>query len=288
MIDIDLLRAYKGGDPRVVLESEQKRGKLNCEIAVREIISMDERWRACRHEVDTMRKERTMLTKIIRDKVRANLAAEGEKERSRSIGKEIAEKEAKMEEYQESRTKLLGEIGNILDSRVPKEEDVEIKRWGHNIGASADPTAHVNVDNEAPASQEGNCGVDTVQHKKEINRGKKRGKNSNSSSSSPLLALKTKKVKSHVELCDLVNGMESERGTSVAGKRGYFLRGPLVLLKMALERYAMDFLCRYQSNRERPIFEPVYTPFFMEPAMMHATAQINELDGLIFETKDGK
>ena len=31
-----------------------------------------------------------------------------------------------------------------------------------------------------------------------------------------------------------------------------------------------------------------FTPFFMEPVMMQATAQINELDGLIFETKDCK
>ena len=55
--------------------------------------------------------------------------------------------------------------------------------------------------------------------------------------------LKNKRIKAHLELCNIVNGIETERGTSVAGKRGYFLRGPLVLLKMALERYAMDFLC---------------------------------------------
>ena len=286
MIDIDLLRAYKGGDPEIVVESEQKRGKSNCENAVSEIISVDERWRACRHDVDTMRKERAVLTKTIRDKVRANLAAEDEKKQSKSIAKEIAEKEAKMEVYQESRTELLRKIGNILDSRVPKEEDVEIKRWG-TIDSYNILSTHANVDSDGLDSQKTDCSV-INQPKKKNSRGKKGGKNSNSASSSPLQALKAKKVKSHVELCELVNGMESERGTSVAGKRGYFLRGPLVLLKMALERYAMDFLCHNQGNPERPVYEPVYTPFFMEPVMMQATAQINELDGLIFETKDGK
>ena len=227
MIDIDLLRAYKGGDPGIVVESEQKRGKSNCENAVSEIISVDERWRACRHDVDTMRKERAVLTKTIRDKVRANLAAEDEKKQSKSIAKEIAEKEAKMEVYQESRTELLRKIGNILDSRVPKEEDVEIKRWGE-IDRYA---IHGNVDGDVSISQKTDCSV-ISQPKKKGSRGKKGGKNGNSASPSPLQALKAKKVKSHVELCELVNGMESERGTSVAGKRGYFLRGPLVLLKM--------------------------------------------------------
>lgn len=54
-------------------------------------------------------------------------------------------------------------------------------------------------------------------------------------------------------MCD---GFDGERGTNVAGGRGYFLKGPLVFLEQALIGLALRML-------SAKAFIPLYTPFFM-------------------------
>jgi seryl-tRNA synthetase len=289
-VDIDALRVHKNGNPTVVIESEQKRGKKNAEAYINKVIALDNLWRSNRHEIDTLRKQRTLLTKNIRDKVKANLSANSEKENSKILGKTISEKERKMKEYETLRNDMLNKIGNILDKRVPVAEnntDLEIKRWGDDI--LEDPNSYLNSCSYAADNNNNNNNTDD-----NIVTTKKKKKKGEVASTGIENLLKNKRIKSHLDLCNVVNGIEAERGTSVAGKRGYFLRGPLVVLKMALERYAMDFLCNKKmtnenENDDKPtaIFEPIYTPFFIEPMMMHATSQLDEFDEMVFETKNG-
>jgi seryl-tRNA synthetase len=57
-------------------------------------------------------------------------------------------------------------------------------------------------------------------------------------------------------MCD---GFDGERGTNVAGGRGYFLKGPLVFLEQALIGLALRMLSAKG-------FVPLYAPFFMRKA----------------------
>lgn len=50
--------------------------------------------------------------------------------------------------------------------------------------------------------------------------------------------------------------MDGERGTAVAGGRGYYLKGPAVFLEQALVQLSLRILL----NRG---YTPLYTPFFM-------------------------
>ena len=43
-----------------------------------------------------------------------------------------------------------------------------------------------------------------------------------------------KKKYSHVDLIHMVDGVDCDRGAITAGSRGYFLKGPLVFLELAL------------------------------------------------------
>lgn len=54
----------------------------------------------------------------------------------------------------------------------------------------------------------------------------------------------------------MIDGMDGERGTVVAGGRGYFLTGPTVFLEQALIQLALKILWSKK-------FKPLYTPFFM-------------------------
>lgn len=54
----------------------------------------------------------------------------------------------------------------------------------------------------------------------------------------------------------MIDGMDGERGTVVAGGRGYFLTGPAVFLEQALIQVALRVLWAKK-------YKPLYTPFFM-------------------------
>lgn len=88
--------------------------------------------------------------------------------------------------------------------------------------------------------------------------------------------IKTKKKYSHVDLVVMVDGFDGDRGTVVAGARGYFLKGPLVFLEQALINLALQIL-----NKKE--YVPLYTPFFMRKDVMQEVAQLNQFDEELYK-----
>ncbi|KAF1560863.1 UNVERIFIED_CONTAM: putative serine--tRNA ligase, cytoplasmic, partial [Eudyptes robustus] len=86
----------------------------------------------------------------------------------------------------------------------------------------------------------------------------------------------TKKKYSHVDLVVMVDGFDGERGTTVAGGRGYFLKGPLVFLEQALINLALRIL---NENG----YTPLYTPFFMRKEVMQEVAQLSQFDDELYK-----
>ncbi|XP_022649289.1 probable serine--tRNA ligase, cytoplasmic [Varroa jacobsoni] len=85
----------------------------------------------------------------------------------------------------------------------------------------------------------------------------------------------TKKY-SHVDLIVMIDGMDGERGTVVAGGRGYFLKGPAVFLEQALLQLALQTLLKKG-------YTPLYTPFFMRKAVMQQVAQLSQFDEELYK-----
>ena len=81
----------------------------------------------------------------------------------------------------------------------------------------------------------------------------------------------------------MIDGYEPERGTRVAGHRGYFLKGNAVLLNQALIMYAM------QWNKDRG-FTLLQTPYFMKKDVMGGVAQLEDFDESLYhvEGEDGE
>lgn len=88
--------------------------------------------------------------------------------------------------------------------------------------------------------------------------------------------LSTKKKYSHVDLVVMVDGFDGERGTVVAGGRGYFLKGPLVFLEQAIIQLALQRL-----NVKG--YVPLYTPFFMRKEVMQEVAQLSQFDDELYK-----
>lgn len=68
----------------------------------------------------------------------------------------------------------------------------------------------------------------------------------------------------HHEIMQCLDMVEFERGQKIAGHRGYFLKGPGVLLNQALINYGISFLMSRQ-------YTPLQPPFFMKHETMEQT-----------------
>lgn len=84
------------------------------------------------------------------------------------------------------------------------------------------------------------------------------------------------KLYNHVDLVLMLNIAELDKGSEVAGSRGYYLKNEGVLLNQALINYAMQFAVRRGYN-------PVHTPFFMQKPIMAQCAQLSQFDEELYK-----
>ena len=82
----------------------------------------------------------------------------------------------------------------------------------------------------------------------------------------------------HYKVLQWLGGYDAERGTKIAGHRGYFLTGPGVLLNQALIHYGLKFL----SERG---YTPVQPPYFMKREIMGETAELADFDDMLYKVE---
>ncbi len=82
-------------------------------------------------------------------------------------------------------------------------------------------------------------------------------------------------IKNHHTLLWQIGGFEPERGSKVAGHKGYFLTDVGVLLNQALINYSINFL----KSRSYKILQP---PYFMKKEVMAGVAQLEEFDESLY------
>ena len=80
----------------------------------------------------------------------------------------------------------------------------------------------------------------------------------------------------HHDLLWRIGGYEPERGSNVAGHKGYFLRDAGVLLNQAFINYGIAFL----RKRQYSIVQP---PFMMKKEVMAGVAQLEEFDEALYK-----
>jgi seryl-tRNA synthetase len=85
--------------------------------------------------------------------------------------------------------------------------------------------------------------------------------------------------KSHVDIMQDLDLADMERAGKVAGARFYYLKGPLVLLEMALMRYAMDFLVKKG-------FVPVEPPFMIRRGAYEGVVDMGDFEDVIYKVQD--
>ena len=87
------------------------------------------------------------------------------------------------------------------------------------------------------------------------------------------------KPKNHVELMKSLNMVDFERGTKVAGFRGYFLKNDAVTLSLALWRFVFD--CFNNSG-----YEPLMAPSLVRGENLYGTGHLPHGVDDIYKTQD--
>ncbi len=89
------------------------------------------------------------------------------------------------------------------------------------------------------------------------------------------------KPKSHIDIMNNLGMVDFERGTKVAGFRGYFLKGDGAMLSFAIWRYAMDFFGAKG-------FTPMIVPSLVRKESLMGTGFLPQGEEDLYKTQDGE
>lgn len=84
------------------------------------------------------------------------------------------------------------------------------------------------------------------------------------------------KPKSHVDLVELIDGVDTKKAAEIVGSRFFYLKGDLVLLNFALMRFALDKLISKG-------FTPIWTPFFVKYEIIKAAAELADFEQQLYK-----
>ncbi|KAK7101526.1 serine--tRNA ligase, cytoplasmic-like [Littorina saxatilis] len=248
VLDIELFRADKGGNPIKIRENQAKRFKDV--TLVDRVVEKDAAWRKLRFRADLLNKLKNVCSKEIGEKMKKKEPVGDDTTIPDEIEKNIDELTA--EKLKDLTVTQIKQIRLQIDQQM-KENDqallvVESERSDtlREIGNMLHPSCIVSNNEEENGIERTFGDIET-----------------------------TKKY-SHVDLVVMVDGVDMDRGCVTAGGRGYYLKGPLVFLEHALISHSMQML--YAKN-----YQPLYTPFFMRKEVMQEVAQLSQFDDELYK-----
>nr|CDS28326.1 seryl tRNA synthetase cytoplasmic [Hymenolepis microstoma] len=248
VLSLDLFRKDKGGDPEIIKKSEQNRYKDPG--VVDKIVDLDEQWRKARSACDRLNRSKNICSKTIGKKIKAKESA-GD---NASLPKEI-----------------LTDVIELTPEQIESLDIVQIKSLTTYIDDTIKNQLKLSDDLEKTRNELVYEIGNILYHKVPISNDEENNEVIRTFGDSTV-----EKKYSHVDLVTMVDGFDGERGTAIAGNRGYFLKGPLVFLEQALINLSLRIL--YQRK-----YTPLYTPFFMRREVMQEVAQLSQFDEELYK-----
>jgi len=248
VLDLELFRTDKGGCPDKIRENQSKRFKDVTKVDT--VVSTDSIWRKLRFQADNWNKLKNLCSKTIGLKMKSKEPV-GDHD---NLPDELIEKlqELNPDTLKNLTVSQIKNVRTIIDANIQQcdNDRIECEKKRHASLFEIGNWLHESVvvsndeDENEVVRQFGDCST----HKKY----------------------------SHVDLLHMIDGVDYERGANVAGNRGYFLKGPGVLLQQALINLALRKLT---ANG----FTPLYTPFFMRKEVMQEVAQLSQFDDELYK-----
>lgn len=207
MLSLKLIRET----PDVVRADLLKRGEIEKLRWIDEILELDAKWRENLRQINVLRRERNRIAVEIGKKKKAGYDAGELMKKSKELASRIAEIEKENDAIREKIDYYLWRLPNITHESVPigkdDSENVPIRFWGKAKVYRED------LKNFLEQSQ-GKMEYEIIEWKPKL----------------------------HADLLPIIDGADLERAAKVSGARFYYLKNELVILDLALIRFALDRL----------------------------------------------
>lgn len=250
VLDLELFRADKGGCPDKIRENQSKRFKDV--TLVDKVVDTDTKWRKLRFQADNWNKLKNLCSKTIGLKMKSKEPVGNDDTLPDGFESTDKLQELNPEILQKLTVTQIKKIRTLIDANMQQceTERQECEKIRHSSLFEIGNWLHESVVVSNDEDENEICRV--------------------------VGDCSTRKKYSHVDLLHMIDGVDYERGASVAGNRGYFLKGPGVLLQQALVNLAVRKL---SANG----FTPLYTPFFMRKEVMQEVAQLSQFDDELYK-----
>ncbi|XP_065314450.1 serine--tRNA ligase, cytoplasmic-like isoform X2 [Gordionus sp. m RMFG-2023] len=243
----------KGGDPDLIKENQRRRFKDPKLIDI--ILENDENWRKLRFNLDNLNKIKNLCSKEVGERMKIKtIHADQNGEGDRNLPKSIIEglENLSIQELKPLSIQQIKNIKPLIEEKINQcnklRSDCENSR--NEALSELGNLLHVSV---------------PISNNEDENKVLKLWGDTN-----------IEKTYSHVDLIQMIDGFDGDRGSVISGSRGYFLKGPAVFLEQALIRLAFDIL---HDNG----YTPLSTPFFMKKEIMKEVAQLSQFDDELYK-----
>ncbi len=238
MIDVKLLRE----NPDLFYDSCKDRGFDTGVLD--QFFQLDKKWRDNLKTINNLKHEKNTMSLEVSKAIKEGKNPSEIKENVREINSKIGKIENEQKDIEESRTKIVRLIPNLLDKEVPhcmtEDEAVLVRTWGKARVYSED------VESFSKASN----GMD--------------------------YQLLDERPVSHVDLIQNMDLVDLERAAKTSGARFYYMKNRLVKLELALVNYAIDFL----SERGFEVVEP---PFMLNYRAMEGATDVETFKDTLYK-----
>lgn len=249
VLDLDLFRSDKGGNPEKIKQNQIKRFK---DVAlVNTVIDQDTLWRQLRHNADNWNKLKNVCSKEIGEKMKKKEPQGAETD---PVPDNVVNdlENVTGEILKQLTVNQIKKVRALIDSAITKNDEDLVNAEKARNGALREVGNHLHE--SVPQSN------DEEENKVERRFGD----------------CENRKKYSHVDLIHMIDGMDGERGAVVSGGRGYYLKGPAVFLEQALVQLSLHTLLPKG-------YTPLYTPFFMRKEIMQEVAQLSQFDDELYK-----
>lgn len=277
VLDLDLFRPDKGGDPDRIRANARKR--FDNEATVEKVIELDGQWRKLRWSLDQLNKAKNTISKEYgirmkqnRGQQQATAADAGASSADFSTGQQKQQEEAldlnslltsvnsidaqvNLEQLKSYRAQVEAQVVELNKQleECERNRDSVLREIGNlihpDVPISNDEDNNAIVREYGNKMQAGDVGLE--------------------------------KLQSHVDLIDMIGGLNTEKGSLIAGSRGFFLLDTAIWLQQALIQYALRFI-------DDLGFQTLYTPFWMRKQIMGQVAQLSQFDEELYKLVSSK
>ncbi|XP_072027104.1 serine--tRNA ligase, cytoplasmic-like [Amphiura filiformis] len=251
VLDVEQFRADKGGDPDKIKENQAKRFKDV--TLIDNVVEADTKWRKLRYQADNLNKMKNQCSKVIGEKMKA-MKGKKSADDDTPVPEEITSSLEALDndKLRELSVSQIKKVRQLIDERIAQcdQERAECEKVRKANLMEIGNILHESV---VISNDEDENGIERIIGDCEV-----------------------KKKYSHVDLIHMIDGMDGDRGATVAGSRGYFLTGAAVFLSHAVQQHAMRML--HDKG-----YTPLYTPFFMRKEVMQEVAQLSQFDEELYK-----